>query len=413
MSWCRQYKNINLTSFLDHLTSEGWLWAAKRLSGNDTGLTGGHQAGIYLPRWFFESVFPEICTTTTYNPRTRIGACYFPDNDLLVEGVNAIYYNSKFFPERRLKKKYNEFRITGWGGRQSSPLQNAENTGCITIVASRRFGEETAVILWTCADAEQEAQVESWLGRELLPGEVVGRGRTESSSVTESLKSLARRYLLPKWLRHFPTGEEIFSQVSLALPYDSWKRGADALLLRRRALEFAMFEVVEEEHLLPQIARGFRSVDPFLSLALSVANRRKSRTGRSLELNLASIFAGSQLRFEEQAVTESNKRPDFLFPSAADYHNLEFPNERLHMIGAKTCCKDRWRQIINEADRISPKHLFTLQEGVSENQLDEMKRSHVVLVVPKPNKKSFPESKRDEVMDLEGFVSFIRQSQSA
>ncbi len=45
------------------------------------------------------------------------------------------------------------------------------------------------------------------------------------------------------------------------------------------------------------------------------------------------------------------------------------------MLAVKTTCKDRWRQILNEAQRIKPKHLLTLQEGVSHRQFDEMQES--------------------------------------
>jgi hypothetical protein len=53
------------------------------------------------------------------------------------------------------------------------------------------------------------------------------------------------------------------------------------------------------------------------------------------------------------------------------------------MLAAKTTCKDRWRQILNEADRIPAKHLLTLQEGVSEGQFREMNDAGVRLVVPR------------------------------
>ena len=32
------------------------------------------------------------------------------------------------------------------------------------------------------------------------------------------------------------------------------------------------------------------------------------------------------------------------------------------MLAVKTTCKDRWRQILNEADKIHQVHLFTLRE---------------------------------------------------
>ena len=81
------------------------------------------------------------------------------------------------------------------------------------------------------------------------------------------------------------------------------------------------------------------------------------------------------------------------------------------MLASKTCCKDRWRQVINEADRIKHKHLFTLQEGVSVNQLDEIYQHGIILVVPEPTKKSFPAKYRQKIMNLTGFVDLIKHSQ--
>lgn len=54
------------------------------------------------------------------------------------------------------------------------------------------------------------------------------------------------------------------------------------------------------------------------------------------------------------------------------------------MLAVKTTCKDRWRQVLNEADKINNIHLFTLQEGVSLTQFREMQSAGVKLVVPLP-----------------------------
>lgn len=110
-------------------------------------------------------------------------------------------------------------------------------------------------------------------------------------------------------------------------------------------------------------------------------NRRKSRVGKSLEHHLACIFTQNHLVFEEQAVTENNKKPDFLFPNAECYHNLQFPADDLIVLGAKTTCKDRWRQVLTEADRVEVKYLFTLQQGISKNQLREMHDSRLTINV--------------------------------
>ena len=38
------------------------------------------------------------------------------------------------------------------------------------------------------------------------------------------------------------------------------------------------------------------------------------------------------------------------------------------MLAVKTTAKDRWRQVLVEAERVETKHLLTLQEGISEIQ---------------------------------------------
>ena len=101
---------------------------------------------------------------------------------------------------------------------------------------------------------------------------------------------------------------------------------------------------------------------------------RKSRAGKSFEHHLAALFSGNELLFEEQVVTEGNKKPDFIFPSANAYHDRAFSDERLVFLAAKTTCKDRWRQILNEADRFKgkTKYLCTLQQGMTVKQVNEM-----------------------------------------
>ena len=82
------------------------------------------------------------------------------------------------------------------------------------------------------------------------------------------------------------------------------------------------------------------------------------------------------------------------------------------MLAAKTCCKDRWRQVIHEAERITPKHLFTLQEGISAQQLTEMEEYKVVVVTPRPNIKAFPKEWQPKILDLTAFLNIVRDKGS-
>lgn len=182
--------------------------------------------------------------------------------------------------------------------------------------------------------------------------------------------------------------------------------------MKRRECEFEIYRSVEQAVELPVIRQGFDTVEEFIARAQTILQRRKSRSGKSLELHTREIFIEEKLReghdFDHQPESDPGKRPDFLFPSQAAYKNPDFPTQNLRMLAAKTTCKERWRQILNEANRIGKKHLLTLQEGVSETQFREMTDAKVQLVVPKSIIPSYPQSVQPHLQTLESFVADIR-----
>ena len=187
----------------------------------------------------------------------------------------------------------------------------------------------------------------------------------------------------------------------------------DTILLNWVNTEYRLFKLMEEKIYADAISQPIGSIDAFVRMANEVLNRRKARAGKSLEHHLACIFTQNNLVFEEQAVTENNKKPDFLFPNAECYHNLQFPADDLIVLGAKTTCKDRWRQVLTEADRVDVKYLFTLQQGISKNQLREMHDSRLTLVVPTAYISSFPSEYRQEIRDLSGFIRIVKEKQES
>ena len=88
-----------------------------------------------------------------------------------------------------------------------------------------------------------------------------------------------------------------------------------------------------------------------------------------------------------------------------------FPADDLVVLGAKTTCKDRWRQVLTEADRVDIKYLFTLQQGISKNQLKEMHDSNLTLVVPHCFISSFPQEYQAEISDLSCFIQMVKKKQ--
>lgn len=78
---------------------------SKILSKNDTGETGGHQAGMHIrKKEEILSFFPKL-DKSIKNPRHKIS---FKDELNIKWPFSFIYYNNKFFGGTR-----NEFRLTG------------------------------------------------------------------------------------------------------------------------------------------------------------------------------------------------------------------------------------------------------------------------------------------------------------
>lgn len=396
----------SVSEWMSEKSSSEWWVYVKRLSANDTGLTGGHQVGVYIPKEVLAHVFPALNRTDILNPDHHLKACV-KSHSLPEQTLRAIYYNGKFHGKTRDEK-----RITRWNSDvNGSPLQDHENTGGLAIFAfhapDTRVNSEYLDV-WVCNGLEEETVVESQIG-EIFPGQwAFERGDLLFGGFVPGFAAKASEIKLPEaWLNSFPSGEELINYLTTAFRFK--KTTPDDLIIERRDAEYSLFRQVEEHHVLDDVKKGFESVDDFIKLANSVSNRRKSRSGRSLELHLEHLFIQFGLtRFGTQCVTEGKKKPDFLFPSCAAYHDADYPEENLRMLAVKTTCKDRWRQVLNEADRIGQIHLFTLQEGVSQHQFDEMEREKVTLVVPEPLHKKYPEAVRGKLMSLDQFISQTR-----
>jgi len=205
----------------------------------------------------------------------------------------------------------------------------------------------------------------------------------------------------------FPTTAEFseFAREELALDPGT---DADTLLVRWIEREEQLFRALEEYIVNLKLASGFSSVDDFIGFSLSVHNRRKSRMGWALENHVRAILEFREIPYSYNEVTENGARPDFLFPSIEAYRDRSFPTEDLRMLGAKSTCKDRWRQVLSEADRIRQKHLLTLEPGISEGQTDEMRAAELRLVVPEGLHATYLASQRDWLLSLEGFLRLVR-----
>ncbi len=218
--------------------------------------------------------------------------------------------------------------------------------------------------------------------------------------------------ILAKFGPKFPT-TRAFSSFARAMSQLDARDGADDVLMAWMDVEEAAFRALERHVISERLKAGFGgagnavNVDGFISFSLGVQNRRKSRAGYALENHLEAIFSAHGIRNDRTAVTENKSKPDFLFPGIAEYRDPEFPAARLTMLAAKTSAKDRWRQILGEADRLPVKHLITLEPGISESQTDEMKARQVSLVIPSMIHSSYTSVQRATLIDLESFIYLV------
>jgi hypothetical protein len=191
----------------------------------------------------------------------------------------------------------------------------------------------------------------------------------------------------------------------------------DTTLMAWMNYEEKLFRRMERHDVEKRLQTGFISdsgtdVDGFLKFSLSVQNRRKSRAGLALENHLEAIFAIHNIKYSRVAETENRAKPDFLFPGSFEYHNPSFNSSLLTMLGVKTTCKDRWRQVLSEAAKIPDKHLLTLEPGISLNQTDEMRAQNLQLVLPASIHESYQESQKSWLMNLADFIKFVLLKQS-
>lgn len=380
-----------------HAVNNGQLAYCKFLSANDTGNTGAHQSGIYIAKPAVSILF-DAAGIKGGNRDKHVKIRW--QDDFVTNG-RFIYYG---------KGTRNEYRITRFG--RSFPYLRPEHTGDLFIFVKMSEDDYNGYVL------ESEDEINAFL-------DAFGMSPTDTGTIIQKdvLKSITNvdieiQQFIAMLKADFPasskmsgTARNIFHKFHNHI--EDIINNPDQHLISWIAMEYHLFRKIEFIRYGDMITKGFSSVEQFIEVANMVLNRRKSRAGRSLEHHLAAMFDGNSLRYTAQPKTEGNKRPDFIFPDETAYHDMSFPSDKLIFLGAKTTCKDRWRQIINEANRIDRKHLFTLQQGISAQQLKEMADERITLVVPQPYIGTYPKEKRDEIWSLKKFIAYAQEKAGA
>ena len=388
--------NENLQDVIQ-LVNESVFAYCHYITPNDVGATGGHQCGFHIAKNCYQMFFDHIGVRQT-NEVKNVEIRWQKD---FITQSTAKYYGVR---------TRNEYRLTKFG--RDFEFLKDDYVGSLLIMTRKHDGEYNAYVLSDQTNIEDfmaHFNLDVTKGNQIIkgnahiqPDELVA---TRFQQFVQEHNSFPDTVQMAAFARKCVSAANHYTQQIIA-------NKADTIILKWIDAEYQLFSAMEEKLYHPVYSQPFLNCQDLIDFSNSILNRRKSRAGKSLEHHLTDIFNAANLMFEEQVVTENNKKPDFIFPDGDSYHNFNFPADRLTMLGAKTTCKDRWRQVLNEADRITEKHLFTLQRGVSRNQLQEMCDEHLTLVVPRENKNLFASEFHDRIMCLSDFMNMVRERQS-
>lgn len=227
------------------------------------------------------------------------------------------------------------------------------------------------------------------------------------------VKDCADTYLddmINRFGRSFPPTKDFSQYARSTLKDIDAIQYPDTALMAWIEREEILFRTLERYLISDLLLKGFE-VDDFLSLSLSVQNRRKSRVGYALENHIEEVFKQNSIFYDRIQITENKSKPDFIMPSIAMYHASSFSSSYLTMLGVKSTCKDRWRQVLTEADKIEQKHLLTLETAISKNQTNEMKDRNLQLVIPKSLHYTYTQEQQMWLLSLDCFLDSVKEKQ--
>lgn len=365
----------------------------KFISPNNVGLTGSHECGFYLPisAWEMYTPHPPVKGRNDKHPVSILW-----QDGRTTDSVITWYGAAK-----------HEYRLTRFG--KDFPFLNEDVVGDLLVLIAKSRDEFLAYVLDYDDDIEEiqsalgvEAFEEWGAYRDGVPQKV----ETEDDCIDRKIREFSAA------LTDFPTGA-VFSVTTRAILVDCLKKfpnlTADEALITAYQTEYQLFQSVERQVCQNEVSgRLFKNIDDFIQTAASIMNRRKARAGRSFENHVEYLLTHAKIPHKMRPSLGADGKPDIVIPDERAYFDAGFPIEKLFIVGLKTTCKDRWRQVLNEGRRVKAKHILTLQPGITSAQLAEMHTAGVSLVVPQSLHKSFPKEHTINLLSVESFIQTVK-----
>lgn len=362
------------------------MFLLKWITANEAGTTGSHQSGYLIPKSAWPLFFPRPGEDgEQFDAFVTIDwAGHEPTES------RAIWYG---------QKTRSEYRLTRFG--RDFPFRGEAHVGSLLVLYPFE-GHFRAHVL------EHDEEIDGFLAGVGLTAADVGEFVVRAATPDQCIADAARAAMAEH--DRFPT-TEIMSSLARAVAGRCLSTTADdpdRALVTWTRVEYELFRAFEERDFAAALAAGsIDSVERLIELALPFTNRRKARAGRSLEHHFAAGLDHAGIPFTAQAQTEGRNTMDFVFPSEDAYKDDRYPSERLVACGAKTSAKERWRQVLEEADRVPVKHLLTLQP-ISGRTVQQMIEKGLQPVVPRSSQTQFEKSVRPHLLNVREFVQHVR-----
>lgn len=222
--------------------------------------------------------------------------------------------------------------------------------------------------------AKLGVETEEWPLIERLSKEFKRVLPSSPAIIDETFNRLVERHTLDEH-----SIKEGFSSIIVALVHDAtltymeYERTALAHALTNVYATFSVGGtadgVIQAMHNYP------KALDEFF---LSIQQGRKARAGSTFEAFVAKLLTLMNYPYTAQPKIDGN--PDFVFPSYDRYMHAAMD---CMVFTIKTTLRERWRQITTEGAKGGNLFLATLDPKVKRNDIEEMSKQRVYLVVPR------------------------------
>lgn len=287
----------------------------KFITANDTGATGGHQAGFHIHKNAWSLFFDKPGEKGSNK-----------DKFVTIKWQNDFETSSRFIYYGVGTR--NEYRLTRFG--KGFPYLQDNNIGDLLVLCKKSDNYYEAFLLQTDEDID-----EFLLLLNISNADINGIVPTQYQQTSEGKLQECFDSFIETLTVDFPSTINLATKARGCYNnvYNITRRAIqsnpDKQILGWLDAEFQLFKAIENNKYSQRIKTPFQTVEELVETANTILNRRKSRAGKSLEHHLAEIFSSFSLSFSAQATTENNKKPDFLFPGAEAYHNPKFDNKKL------------------------------------------------------------------------------------